>query len=89
MTARTAAARRWKKQDAQNKLNYIREFKARPCVDCGVEYGYWVMACDHRDPASKEYAITDLHKRSWATIKAELAKCDVRCANCHLDLTYR
>src|ERR1700732_4948458 len=54
-----------------------------PCVDCG-EADVLVLDFDHRDPATKRLAISSmLEGYSWAQIEAEIAKCDVRCANCH------
>lgn len=62
----------------------IREYlRAHPCVDCG-ETDIVVLDFDHRDPAAKKYSVMvlALHK-SWIRVIAEIAKCDVRCSNCH------
>ncbi len=54
-----------------------------PCVDCG-ESDILVLQFDHRDRAAKTRAVSNLLRYSgWAAIAAEIAKCDVRCANCH------
>ena len=54
-----------------------------PCVDCG-ETDILVLHFDHRDPAAKLIEVGRLLTRScWPQIEAEIAKCDVRCANCH------
>jgi hypothetical protein len=60
----------------------IYEYKcSNPCVDCG-EGNPVVLQFDHR--SDKTDAISRLAGRaSWATVKAEIAKCDVRCGNCH------
>jgi hypothetical protein len=49
------------------------------------------MDFDHRDPARKRGEISTMVKRlvPWATILAELAKCDLVCANCHRLRTYK
>jgi hypothetical protein len=55
-----------------------------PCVDCG-ENDIRVLEFDHRDPAEKQGAISRMvaDRCSVSKIKAEVEKCDVRCANCH------
>ncbi len=43
-----------------------------------------VLEFHHRDPRSKEFAIgSDGIPRSRERVRAELAKCDLLCANCH------
>lgn len=55
-----------------------------PCVDCG-ELDIRCLQFDHRDRATKTAGISQLvgDARSWELILVEIAKCDVRCANCH------
>jgi len=67
----------------------VRQAKARPCADCGVQYPYYVMDFDHRDGATKQFslhAVTQVTK--WAVLR-EIEKCDVVCANCHRERTQR
>ena len=64
---------------------FVRDYKVtRGCVDCG-ERNPLVLDLDHRDPAQKVLAVSDLVNRGVGleTVAAELDKCDVRCANCH------
>lgn len=58
--------------------------KLHPCIDCG-EGDPTVLEFDHRDPAEKSRTVCDMARArfSWDKIEAEIAKCDVRCANCH------
>lgn len=57
--------------------------QSHPCVDCG-ETDPVVLHFDHRDDAEKIDTIGALLSRSgWAAFLNEIAKCDVRCANCH------
>lgn len=59
------------------------------CVDCG-EADVRVLDFDHRVGAGKEADVMRLvqHGYSLARIMAEIAKCDVRCRNCHAKVTY-
>jgi hypothetical protein len=73
---------------AKNKLRaYIRQKKAKPCTDCGIEYPYYVMQFDHlRD---KKYHISNLvNSNNLKKLEDELAKCEVVCANCHAVRTF-
>jgi hypothetical protein len=59
----------------------IQFFREHPCVDCG-ERDPVVLEFDHL--SEKLFTIGhDLRDRSWESILAEIAKCDVVCANCH------
>jgi hypothetical protein len=68
-------------------LAYLR---SHPCVDCGETHPV-VLDFDHIDPATKRMEIGRmlLLPWSWRTIQAEIAKCAVRCANCHRRRTAR
>jgi hypothetical protein len=52
------------------------------CQDCGRSYPYYVMDFDHRDPAEKKFNI-GIANKGLETMLAEIAKCDIVCANCH------
>lgn len=74
--------RRAKRREAREKVfAYLRE---HPCVDCG-ETDIAVLEFDHRCQATKELRVSALvcQGYKWDTIKTEIDKCDVRCANCH------
>jgi ribosomal protein L37AE/L43A len=61
-----------------------------PCVDCG-EDDQVVLEFDHRPGETKRFNIGDAARRcfSVASVEAEIAKCDIRCANCHRRMTHR
>ena len=75
---------------------FLRDYKAeRGCADCG-EKDPVVLELDHIEPSTKDrrmdkYGRTAVPWRSLslAHLKAELAKCEVVCANCHRSRTYR
>lgn len=66
---------------AEKVFDYLRE---HPCVDCG-ESDPVVLEFDHRNAETKRFAVAQMIERrySWHAILGEIAKCDVRCANCH------
>ena len=57
---------------------------AHPCVDCG-ETDVRCLEFDHRPGEAKFRDVARMISNSlpWKRILAEIAKCDVRCANCH------
>lgn len=60
--------------------NYL---STHPCVDCG-ETDIRVLDFDHIDTVNKKANISQLISRTnWKHLKKEIAKCEVRCANCH------
>ena len=64
-------------------MQFVYDYlNSHPCVDCG-EADPIVLEFDHRgdkkfDISTKLYCGTSLE-----TLKMEIEKCDVRCANCH------
>ena len=61
---------------------------ANPCVDCG-EADIVVLEFDHIGD-DKKFNISDATRHGYGMDKviAEIAKCEVRCANCHRKKTY-
>ena len=76
-----AAAR--KRRVAVERWMYLLEhFRQHPCADCG-ETDPIVLEFDHTGD-DKAFNISEgLISRPWPVILAEIAKCDVVCANCH------
>lgn len=80
---------------ARNKrvVAKVREFvldaKDVPCADCGVRYPFYVMDFDHREGVDKLGNIAHMASLGLDRVKAEVAKCDVVCSNCHRERTYR
>ena len=75
--------RRYRKALRRSKSDAIREYKEQPCMDCGMNYPFYVMDFDHvRD--EKRFNISSSYTSySWKDIIDEIAKCDVVCSNCH------
>jgi hypothetical protein len=81
-----AAANRRRRQKVMAPIRAARE---RPCADCGVQLPGPCMHLDH----ARGVKLFALGNASWVPIPkgmtrdtmvaAEIAKCDVRCPNCH------
>ena len=80
------------RQKAARNKNRILELKRRPCSDCGQTFPPCVMDFDHRPESQKLGNINEMMRgqaRSMRIILAEIAKCDVVCANCHRIRTHK
>jgi hypothetical protein len=75
-----------KHRNAQrNRANaeFLIEFlRQHPCVDCG-EDDVVVLEFDHRRDKLETVSTLSREGYSLDKLKAEIAKCDVVCANCH------
>ena len=58
------------------------------CVDCGYREHPQALQFDHVDPSLKQHEIGRMTGMKWSRIEAEIAKCQVRCANCHAVRTH-
>ena len=66
----------------------ILQLKSRPCADCGKTFPPEAMDFDHI--AEKRIEVSRLlYISGTATLLAEIAKCEVVCANCHRVRTKR
>src|SRR5690348_3569703 len=61
--------------------------KSRPCADCNVRYRPYQMDFDHVR-GSKRGCLARMTTQSLDAIRAEIAKCDVVCSNCHRHRTW-
>lgn len=66
-------------------LEWLRELRRVPCQDCGGVFPSHVMDFDHRDPSMKSFGVAsqNMYLKNRAALAAEVAKCDIVCANCH------
>jgi len=84
------------KRSAAARRGTIRELIQRSkigktCADCGQAYPPWVLQFDHLDASKKQAAVANMATRgpSLARVEKEIAKCEIVCANCHAERTYR
>ncbi len=77
----------WNRKRAEDNLKAINELKSGPCKDCGQTFPPYVMEFDHvPGRGTKIRTIGELagsRKVTAPTMVAEIAKCDIVCANCH------
>ena len=67
----------------QANKDWYDDLKSGPCTDCGQTFSPCAMEWDHRDPATKEFTIGQTRTLAKDRVLAEIAKCDLVCANCH------
>ncbi len=81
------AAQKRHRQKVRAKL--FEFLSTQACVDCG-ENDPILLEFDHigKDDKFKDVAKLLSGHYSWLTIEKEIAKCAIRCANCHRRKTY-
>lgn len=68
-----------RKEIKQKAVKYLGEV----CIDCGLKsHNYSIYDFHHIDPNTKDVQIGSSGK-SFASLKKELDKCILLCANCH------
>lgn len=83
------AVRATKHRTIAKNRDAVRAAKDQPCTDCGVRYPYYVMEFDHLDADAKHFNVSaGVTCASHARLLAEIAKCEVVCANCHAARTH-
>lgn len=82
------AAKRNAIENNENRTRLYEWLSCHSCVDCGNSNPI-VLEFDHVK-GEKSRALSDMvHRSSWETIKNEIQKCEIRCANCHRIKTAR
>lgn len=71
---------------------WIRAFKlGKKCADCGLgcdEGNFPVFDWDHRPGVEKVRSVSQMIGWPHVAVLAEIAKCDLRCSNCHRLVTH-
>lgn len=86
-TSMKIRARGTRKRNAERVAAYLA---THPCVDCG-EADTIVLDFDHVRGTKRDSvpAMAKSTSMAWETIEAEIAKCEVRCSNCHRRVTHK
>lgn len=68
---------------------FVNTLKDKPCLDCGREFPPCAMQFDHVR-GKKIMNVSRMAKRTFSRKKllAEIAKCELVCANCHAIRTF-
>lgn len=82
----TIAAKKKRKKQRLNEI--VREYKNRPCLDCGKRYPYYVMDFDHVKGKKRNSVSIILGLNNLDALLEEIQKCEVVCANCHRERTF-
>ena len=68
------------------KLKAI-EYKGGSCIICGYDKCPQAMDFHHLDPSQKDFNLNQRELgKAWDTIRSELDKCVLLCANCHREV---
>ena len=65
-----------------NQKRLAEYLACHPCIDCG-QADVRVLEFDHVRGKKSASITRMLNGAPWSAIEAEIAKCEVRCANCH------
>lgn len=71
------------KKYTKTRRQLLDSLKAGPCKDCGQVFPPYCMDLDHRDLLAKKFDPSQMYRRKLEDLLAEIAKCDLVCANCH------
>lgn len=80
------------KRMAANKQKlkvWFNNLKSKSCAECKISYPPYIMDFDHRPGEVKLFNLCQSYLLyGKERILAEMAKCDLVCANCHRTRTY-
>ena len=61
------------------------EYKGGKCEKCGYSKCLRALGFHHKSRDHKEFGICSMMSMSWARLRRELDKCELLCANCHME----
>lgn len=87
------ARRLWAKRLRDNAVIIFHKYKERiGCKVCGYNKFGGALDFDHKDPSTKKRRILAkdwVSRKTRPIVLAELKKCQLLCANCHREKTFR
>jgi hypothetical protein len=60
-------------------------YKGGKCFLCGYNKCTRALGFHHRNKSDKTFVLSR-HGVAWSKLKVELDKCDLLCANCHMEI---
>ncbi len=60
-------------------------YKGGACCRCGYSKSMRALTFHHLNPSKKDFTIGKWRSLNWETIRKELDKCVMLCANCHAE----
>tara|TARA_R110000850_G_scaffold200020_1_gene326219 strand:- start:82 stop:672 length:591 start_codon:yes stop_codon:yes gene_type:complete len=73
-----------KKLNSDRNKNFLKRYKKIVgCTICGWKKSTWGLHFDHINPDTKRKGVAEMAFYSRETIKKEMRKCRLICANCH------
>jgi 5-methylcytosine-specific restriction endonuclease McrA len=73
-----------RRKDRKKKLI---EYKGGKCISCGYSKCLRALSFHHRNPKDKSFPldVRFIASKKWEVLVAESDKCDLLCANCHME----
>jgi hypothetical protein len=78
-----STCRTFKRRNDQRKKSI--DYLGGKCHHCGHK-DYDVLTFHHKNPKTKKFTLCQSWQKSWKTLLAEIKKCILLCANCHMKL---
>lgn len=54
------------------------------CAHCGWHGNQAALQFHHKNPREKDFIFGNVGNKSWDSLRKELGKCELLCANCHI-----
>ena len=81
--------RAWFRARYLKNVTRVRNIKLdRGCADCGYNEKHYVLEFDHVQPRLRG-TVSSQMRGSWRMVEEEIARCEVVCANCHAERTWK
>lgn len=74
-----------KRRRKKLKEMLVQEFGGK-CIRCGYSKCLRALGFHHRNPEEKKFGFQMKHSTKWNTLLEEAQKCDLLCANCHMEV---